>query len=350
MDTDNPGNNSETPTEGPVKRKRGRPRKDQSANHGDKARVPPGFRRPNGASTHQVDPKRIHDTTNNDMVGQVVSGVVEASFDAGYLLNVRVGNSNTTLRGIVFKPGHYVPVSAENDVAPEVQMIRRVEIPVPTGNEIQIHGHNPRTKQRDEIQSSHPTNQSPPAHLVASKGKMIANVAPSPVISRGNVVPVVLQPVNLSNGKEHFSASKGKQVPSTSVQTSHSLNGLAATSANIMNEAETKSMSLPVLPFDQLVGEVIKRVQAYSQTAESSQNDQNKPEVIKDSGEVRDMNQPLSIKPLQTLQPDNTNQSDSKPSENVESSKATESVQENVAVNQFSRVGDEQNVYAEASI
>ncbi|CAI9787822.1 unnamed protein product [Fraxinus pennsylvanica] len=44
------------------------------------------------------------------MVGQAVTGVVEGAFGAGYVLNVRIGNSNTTLRGVVLEPGHYIPV------------------------------------------------------------------------------------------------------------------------------------------------------------------------------------------------------------------------------------------------
>ncbi|MED6203430.1 Protein METABOLIC NETWORK MODULATOR 1, partial [Stylosanthes scabra] len=67
------------------------------------------------------------------MVGQAVSGVIEAVFDAGYLLSVRVGDSDTTLRGLVFKPGRYVPISSENDVAPGVPMIQRDEVPIPSG-------------------------------------------------------------------------------------------------------------------------------------------------------------------------------------------------------------------------
>ncbi|KAJ0809898.1 hypothetical protein HanPI659440_Chr01g0020511 [Helianthus annuus] len=66
------------------------------------------------------------------MVGQTVTGVVEATFDAGYLLAVRIGNSKITLRGAVFKPGHTAPVTPENDVAPHVEMIKRTEIPFPT--------------------------------------------------------------------------------------------------------------------------------------------------------------------------------------------------------------------------
>ncbi|KAG6407293.1 hypothetical protein SASPL_130280 [Salvia splendens] len=62
------------------------------------------------------------------MVGQSVTGVIEASFDSGYLLTVRIGYSSTNLRGVVFKPGHCAPITAQNDVAPRVQMIRRSDV------------------------------------------------------------------------------------------------------------------------------------------------------------------------------------------------------------------------------
>ncbi|CAH8363437.1 unnamed protein product [Eruca vesicaria subsp. sativa] len=96
-----------------VKRKRGRPRKhhkpDDSNNHS-----PPGFSRSQHQSL-QIDA----------MVGQHVTGVIEAAFDDGFLLSVKVGDSDTMLRGVVFKPGHFHPVSTDNDVAPHVPMIRR---------------------------------------------------------------------------------------------------------------------------------------------------------------------------------------------------------------------------------
>ncbi|KAI3695218.1 hypothetical protein L1987_78210 [Smallanthus sonchifolius] len=116
----------------PEKRKRGRPQKDPSERRAQKARsqaarMPPGFvQLTNNAP--RVDP--INDPTET-MVGQIVTGVVEATFDAGYLLAVRIGNSKITLRGAVFKPGHTAPVTPENDVAPHVQMIKRTELPFP---------------------------------------------------------------------------------------------------------------------------------------------------------------------------------------------------------------------------
>lgn len=103
----------------PLKRKRGRPRKDPSLKHTGGAHIPPGFEL---AQQHlpQITPVRTE-----TVVGQTVNGVIDASFDGGYLLSVRIGNSNTNLRGVIFKPGHYVPVTTENDIAPHVQMIQR---------------------------------------------------------------------------------------------------------------------------------------------------------------------------------------------------------------------------------
>lgn len=80
------------------------PRKDPSERRAAKARsqaarMPPGVGQLN---TPRIDP--INDP-NEIMIGQTVTGVVEATFDAGYLLAVRIGNSNITLRGAVFKPG-----------------------------------------------------------------------------------------------------------------------------------------------------------------------------------------------------------------------------------------------------
>ncbi|KAL0734750.1 hypothetical protein Bca4012_010960 [Brassica carinata] len=59
------------------------------------------------------------------MVGQHVTGVIEATFEAGFLLSVKLGNSDTVLRGVVFRPGRCEPVSVGNDVAPHLPMITR---------------------------------------------------------------------------------------------------------------------------------------------------------------------------------------------------------------------------------
>ncbi|ESQ55172.1 hypothetical protein EUTSA_v10025850mg [Eutrema salsugineum] len=100
-----------------AKRKRGRPRKEES-------------------STQQENPQ-VTPKLDINLVGQMVSGVVEGSFDAGYILNVKVKDSDTKLRGLVFKPGKVTPVTPENDVAPRVKMFSREEIKNQNGHDHQ---------------------------------------------------------------------------------------------------------------------------------------------------------------------------------------------------------------------
>lgn len=126
----------------PPKRGRGRPRKSESATPG----VPSGAtpQKPvQGPTPKKSDtkPKRIRKRKGESaapaivdvaLVGQPVTGVLDGSFDAGYLLSVRVGNTNTVLRGVVFGPGLSLPISKMNDVAPTVRHIKRDEtIPPP---------------------------------------------------------------------------------------------------------------------------------------------------------------------------------------------------------------------------
>lgn len=141
MNPENQGNGPDPSSNTSVKRKRGRPRKDQSQISGRSSNVlavrdqiqnnvPPGFERANGSVDHNDDA----------MVGQTVTGVIEATFDAGHLLSIRIGNSETSLRGVVFKPGHYMPVSTENDLAPQIQMIARNAVPSTAGFHTPVHG------------------------------------------------------------------------------------------------------------------------------------------------------------------------------------------------------------------
>lgn len=119
-----------SPADPPTKRKRGRPRKDDSQIQGESSPVMPG-------SDCMKKNKQIVSASNpaiDDMVGQMVSGVIEGSFDAGYLLNVKVGDTDTQLRGVVFLPGRFTPITAANDVAPNARMYRRKEIPIPVQN------------------------------------------------------------------------------------------------------------------------------------------------------------------------------------------------------------------------
>lgn len=178
------GDSSSTPAILPLKRRRGRPRKDPSLKRVVRAQVPPPFE-----LVQEIQPQQVNrNDVNNGMIGQAVTGVVEAAFDAGYLVNVRIGDSNTNYRGVVFKSGHYVPVTAANDVAPHLQMIRRTEVR-PAQNQLQVYGH-----RAERNGSLNPGSRS-------SKSKQVV-MHPSvpPVGARGTVVPVVLQPVNLTNG------------------------------------------------------------------------------------------------------------------------------------------------------
>ncbi|XP_018456109.1 protein METABOLIC NETWORK MODULATOR 1 isoform X2 [Raphanus sativus] len=89
-----------------TKRKPGRPRKHLKLDS------------PEQSSRHIED-------NDEAMVGQHVTGVIEATFEAGFLLSVKLGNSDTVLRGVLFKPGRCEPVSVDNDIAPHVPMITR---------------------------------------------------------------------------------------------------------------------------------------------------------------------------------------------------------------------------------
>ncbi|KAA8523684.1 hypothetical protein F0562_010107 [Nyssa sinensis] len=170
--------NLDAPLNIPVKRKRGRPRKDRSLNHGESARVPPGFEGLNRNQPRQV--ASIHDA-NGGMVGQAVTGVVEAAFDA-----------------------------AENDVAPHVQMIRRNEIHLPTKDETPMRGQKSRSRKRNE----HHVNLHGSKTALLLNGSPTANQGhrPAPrtadlMASKGNCVPSGGNPCCPSSGlKRHCGA------------------------------------------------------------------------------------------------------------------------------------------------
>ncbi|KAF9672985.1 hypothetical protein SADUNF_Sadunf11G0101300 [Salix dunnii] len=344
----NQGNNPGASAIIPLKRKRGRPRKypklevhhkgnahvprDQNPNRRENAHTA-GFGGVNGKQPHQVDP--VNDAIDS-MIGQSVHGIIEATFDAGYLLNVRVGDSEMTLRGVVFKPGHYVPVMPENDIAPGVSMIRRNEIPLPRQSNTKAHCCNPGP---GDMNGTAQAGQA--ANPPGSKGKQVLPMVPqTPAMSRGNSVPVVLQPVNLSNGAPSVSAtsqtslpvpSKGKQIqdadhssngstPTNKVmqlksQNNHQVmhSGLQNTSpfnqtpAGGLHDAKANPTKTTGVPFEVLLTEVMKRVPTSSQsTGTNSSSAFNLP--VKDSGigaekDASDTDQALSVEPLQALHP-----------------------------------------------
>ncbi|GMH05319.1 hypothetical protein Nepgr_007159 [Nepenthes gracilis] len=150
MSQQNQQTNISSPSELPAKRKRGRPRKDGSQIHGEKFLPNPPTKPTTSINVHggkpavimrtdglvEVDRRDQGDDSDNDdqMVGKLVTGVLESAFDAGYFLNVKVQDTDTYMRGVVFQEGKFIPVTSENDIAPNVMMYRRKEIPIPKLN------------------------------------------------------------------------------------------------------------------------------------------------------------------------------------------------------------------------
>ncbi|OMO64880.1 hypothetical protein COLO4_31756 [Corchorus olitorius] len=139
MSSQNQGASLSSSVDPPMKRKRGRPRKDESV-QGDSTSLTPA----SDSLKKNKQTMGISNPASDEMVGQVVSGVIEGSFDAGYLLNVKVGDTDTNLRGVVFLPGRFTPITAANDVAPHAKMYTRKEIPIPFVNsQSQLHSVGP---------------------------------------------------------------------------------------------------------------------------------------------------------------------------------------------------------------
>ncbi|XP_061357719.1 protein METABOLIC NETWORK MODULATOR 1 isoform X2 [Gastrolobium bilobum] len=406
MDQQNQNNTPDGSGDVPLKRKRGRPRKyprpdseessyillsqskKQNPVRVDQTPVPPGFDGVNG--NQHLQRGQDHDS-NDAMVGQAVSGVIEAVFDAGYLLSVRVGDSDTTLRGLVFKPGRYVPISPENDVAPGVPMIRRNEIPFPSRT---TQFQTPPPKERNEqplnvhrienltMNGSPSVSQAPrvagsTSNLVSSLGKNVPSVAGQTThqLARGNVVPVVLAPNNFSNGMPvsnqppqvttQVSLGSGvivtKEIPVDGNQAliSHTQTSQNMLSSGMQSEVvqhnqsssnvpkdDAKSVSAP---FEQLVTEVVKRIQAPSDAMDTDTDNSKSGDniVVKDPSsrqedKVSDMDQPVLIKPLQAVQsyPPENSASAPKPLDYTETGKMAELLQNNKTENHASKAAE----------
>ncbi|KAG9454039.1 hypothetical protein H6P81_006943 [Aristolochia fimbriata] len=157
MSQEHQGTNAVTPEVFSGKRKRGRPREDDSLDIS-------GTQGSDVAKRNRRRRIDSADCTDTALVGQVVSGVLDGSFDAGYLLTVRVGETGTVLRGVVFEPGLSVPISAANDVAPHVKMIKRNEVTIPVSSINPVPslavGQNP-SKLLHVNESGHPSEGSP---------------------------------------------------------------------------------------------------------------------------------------------------------------------------------------------
>ncbi|XP_073009502.1 uncharacterized protein [Typha latifolia] len=87
---------------------------------------------PHGLAGHAAtDPTANSGRRLNGLLGKAVSGILDGTFDSGYLLTVRVGSSGPVFKGVVFDPRISVPLSPENDVAPLLPMLRRNDVPGP---------------------------------------------------------------------------------------------------------------------------------------------------------------------------------------------------------------------------
>lgn len=164
----------------PAKRKRGRPRKDGNLYREGSLNSPKNpnqcaeliYPPPGHINKTQEADKNPKDATVDGLVGSMVYGVIEGSFDAGYLISARIGSNETAFRGVVFQPRKFVPVTAANDIAPQAKMYHRREIPVPVyGDQNQISGFSP----RPESVNLHP--------LQASKEAVFRPISPSMPLS-----------------------------------------------------------------------------------------------------------------------------------------------------------------------
>ncbi|KAL8119607.1 uncharacterized protein LOC141724366 [Apium graveolens] len=192
----------------PVKRKRGRPRKDKNVVVKESSQL---ALVPASDDIQKIQEAELNQSTGVDknMVGRVVSGVIEGIFDSGYLLSVKIGNSNTLLRGVVFQPGKVNPVTAVNDVAPNVKMYKPQNSPFPEVNpSCQANGSVPQSVHTIE-QPLQVQNQVP-----VEPNQVVPPVFQSSVpVALGNPSAPVIFPVNNLTQNVNGSSLAGKTTP-----------------------------------------------------------------------------------------------------------------------------------------
>ncbi|XP_008226967.1 PREDICTED: uncharacterized protein LOC103326513 [Prunus mume] len=184
----------------PVQRKRGRPRKHPQPNNSGHNAASIGINSPPPTAPPGFERRVVR--TTDVRVGSVVCGFIDAEFDGGYMLTVRGDNFHTTLKGVLYKPGSYPHVSAENGVGLGDPMIRRNEVP-------DVHGSS------TCVPSARP---------------------PLPPPSNGSTVE--------TQGRENNEVATWVNQPSTEA----------------LLQAEARYMILPEMPFEELVSEVVKRI------------------------------------------------------------------------------------------
>ncbi|CAM6101776.1 unnamed protein product [Calypogeia fissa] len=109
-----------------VRKRRGRPRKNGDGANGDGS---------NGLIPEtEVEPKRKRVRQHDDSVGKDVdpayigkygSGMGDGSFDIGYLVTIREGDTDMVFRGVIFDPYQSMATHNAHDAAPGVKVARR---------------------------------------------------------------------------------------------------------------------------------------------------------------------------------------------------------------------------------
>ncbi|KAJ4911447.1 AT hook motif-containing protein [Raphanus sativus] len=110
-----------------------------------------------------------HPPTDENLIGQAFSGVVEGSFEAGYFLNVKVVDTEKQLKGIVFLPDKVAPLTPATDLFPQAKMY--------------VREHNITTPQQLEVKKNQADDQSAmlPDHHPMSLGSEAADERNHPV-------------------------------------------------------------------------------------------------------------------------------------------------------------------------
>ncbi|KAG6776859.1 hypothetical protein POTOM_016649 [Populus tomentosa] len=276
-----------SPVDPPMKRKRGRPRKDESAVLGEKAPVMPES--DNMKKNKQtVGPT---DAAGVNMVGRVITGVIDGLFDAGYLVKVKVEDSDIPLRGLVFQPGRFTPITAENDVAPQAKMYRRADIPIPVFHpptQLPSFVTSPKhsDKQLVELKKLAPTVQDKglqSGYLQGSTGSLFGvNVMPPQVLGSGNENQSASATAEMEHNKiagqhdllQEFEASLRKG-PNLNVKANEQLKSVSLPSppADILPVSETrKQPSGDDLNLNQLVHDGVKGPRSLMEKQASPKN------------------------------------------------------------------------------
>ncbi|CAL0334605.1 unnamed protein product [Lupinus luteus] len=210
MSSNNEGLGSSTESNVPNKRKRGRPRKEKSGVQGSNITATASSTSVSSSS----ETAQTADGYEGQMVGKVVHGVIEGTFDGGYLVMVQL--EDTYLRGTVFLPERIVPATAENSVALRHPMIKTENMPIPVINPescalSSFHSSTQHSTQPFGPEPLRPPvsiSQVPPSELYSDISLSLENQFQSVVVPRADS-PMIDSPVSTGGQVQESSADGG---------------------------------------------------------------------------------------------------------------------------------------------